>query len=81
MQLGKCYRTATAVTVGAIALSAALVIGSGARSEEPLVKYNGNTSDYWSHPPTDWYLGDYNAAQNGERPYPGQPTPTPSLRP
>jgi glucose/arabinose dehydrogenase len=78
MQLLKCYRTATAVTVGAIALSTALLVGSGARSEEgPLVKYNGNTWDYWSHPPADWYMGDENEAQRGERPYPGQPTSTP----
>ena len=48
-----------------------------ARADEPLIKYNGNSRDYWEHPPADWYMGDETAQQHGERPYPGQPLPTP----
>jgi glucose/arabinose dehydrogenase len=50
---------------------------SSARADEPLVKYNGNSRQYWEHPPADWFMGDETAQQHGERPYPNQPIPTP----
>ncbi len=43
----------------------------------PLIKYNGNSRDYWEHPPADWFMGDETAQQHGTHPYPGQPLPTP----
>jgi glucose/arabinose dehydrogenase len=46
-------------------------------AQEPLIHYNGNSRAYWDHPPSDWYMADETAQQHGERPYPGQPTPTP----
>ncbi len=61
------------LAIGGITLWA----GGSAKADEALIKYNGNTRDYWEHPPSDWYMGDETAAQHGERPYPGQPTPTP----
>ena len=48
-----------------------------ARADEPLIKYNGNSRDYWEHPPADWFMGDETAQQHGTHPYPGQPLPTP----
>jgi glucose/arabinose dehydrogenase len=51
--------------------------GSARAADDALVNYNGNTREYWEHPPADWYMGDETASQHGERPYPGQPTPTP----
>ena len=67
--------------MAAFAGAAGLAIGGSAvfgaaRADEPLIHYNANTRDYWEHPPADWYMGDENAAQHGERPYPGQPLPT-----
>src|ERR1700744_2990393 len=50
---------------------------SPASAEDALIKYNGNTRDYWEHPPADWFMGDKTAKQHGTHPYPGQPTPTP----
>ena len=50
---------------------------SPASAEDALIKYNGNTRDYWEHPPADWFMGDETAQQHGTHPYPGQPTPTP----
>jgi hypothetical protein len=50
---------------------------SPASAEDALIKYNGNTRDYWEHPPADWFMGDETAQQHGTRPYPGQPLPTP----
>ena len=51
---------------------------SPASAEDALIKYNGNTRDYWEHPPADWFMGDETAQQHGTHPYPGQPTPTPN---
>ena len=48
-----------------------------ARADNPLIKYNGNSRDYWEHPPADWFMGDETAQQHGTHPYPGQPLPTP----
>ena len=52
-------------------------ITSPAHADGPLIHYNGNSWNYWQHPPADWYMADETAQQHGERPYPGQPTPTP----
>jgi glucose/arabinose dehydrogenase len=66
--------------VGAVSMAGLAIAGltpsTAARADDALIHYNGNTRDYWEHPPADWYMGDENAAQHGERPYPGQPTPT-----
>ena len=48
-----------------------------ARADDALIKYNGNSRDYWEHPPADWFMGDETAQQHGTHPYPGQPLPTP----
>ena len=48
-----------------------------ARADDGLIKYNANASDYWQHPPADWFMGDETAQQHGTHPYPNQPLPTP----
>ena len=35
--------------------------------DEELIKYNGNSRDYWEHPPADWFMGDETAQQHGTR--------------
>ena len=57
----------------AVAVGAAPIV-PGARADEALIKYNGNSRDYWEHPPADWFMGDETVQQHGTHPYPGQPT-------
>ncbi len=76
MQLGRLRLLPTLVGVaGLLALGMASTVP--ARADEPLIKYNSNTRDYWEHPPADWFMGDETAQQHGTHPYPGQPLPTP----
>jgi len=70
--------SAAVIVAGAVGLAIGGVsLATKAKADEALVHYDGNTRDYWEHPPGDWYMGDETAEQHGERPYPGQPTPTP----
>jgi glucose/arabinose dehydrogenase len=66
------------IIAGAVAIvTDSFVRSQGARAAEALTHYNGNSKQYWEHPPADWYMADENAEQTGERPYPPQPLPTP----
>ncbi len=81
MRLGRlrfgCAPVVGAVCVTGLALWGMASTGRGARRRRPLIKYNGNSRDYWEHPPADWFMGDETAQQHGTHPYPGQPLPTP----
>ena len=50
-----------AACVTGLALWGIASIGA-ARADEPLIKYNSNSRDYWVHPPADWFMGDETAA-------------------
>ena len=60
---------------------AGLALSGTTRADDALIKYNGNAKDYWEHPPADWFMGDETVQQHGQHPYPGQPTPTPGIKP
>ena len=77
MRLGRLRLLPT--LVGAAGLAAAGMASTvPARADDaPLIKYNGNSADYWNHPPADWFMADETAQQHGTHPYPGQPLPTP----
>jgi len=81
MQLGRLRFGLLRPVVGAVCVTGIALWGiastGAARADDSLIKYNGNTRDYWEHPPADWYMGDETAQQHGTRPYPGQPLPTP----
>jgi hypothetical protein len=47
--------------------------GPNPADEKPLSHYNSTTTDYWLHPPADWFSGDETAAQHGLPPNPGRP--------
>ena len=49
---------------GSLALGMASTVP--ARADEPLIHYNGNSRDYWVHPPADWFMGDETAQQHGD---------------
>ena len=80
MQLGR-LRFWLRPMVGAVCVTGLALFGIAstvpARADDPLIKYNGNSRDYWEHPPADWFMGDETAQQHGTHPYPGQPLPTP----
>ena len=77
MQLGRLRLLPT--LLGAAGLAAVgMASAVPARADDaPLIKYNANASDYWQHPPADWFMGDETAQQHGTHPYPNQPLPTP----
>src|SRR5271165_5743076 len=78
MRLGRLRFGVLPTLVGAAGLMAVGMAPTvTAAADDTLIKYNGNTRDYWEHPPADWYMGDETAQQHGTRPYPGQPLPTP----
>jgi glucose/arabinose dehydrogenase len=81
MQLGRLRFGLLRPVVGAVCVAGIALWGiastGAARADEPLIKYNGNSRDYWEHPPADWFMGDETAQQHGTHPYPGQPLPTP----
>ena len=66
-----------AACVTGIALWGIASTGAARAEDAPLIKYNGNSADYWNHPPADWFMADETAQQHGTHPYPGQPLPTP----
>src|SRR5580704_12841662 len=70
MRLGRLRWLPTLVGVVGVAGLLGTASSVPARADEPLVKYNANTSDYWQHPPADWFMGDETAQQHGTRPYP-----------
>ena len=62
--------------IGALCLAAPM--SSVRAGDKPLGHYNSTTSDFWLHPPDDWWRGDETEAQRGLVPVPGQPLPTPA---
>ena len=79
MRLGRLRFGLLPTLVGAAGL-VALGVGptvTAHAADDTLIKYNGNSRDYWEHPPADWFMGDETVQQHGTHPYPGQPLPTP----
>jgi hypothetical protein len=76
MRFGRLRLLPTLVGVAGIA-AVGMASSVPARADDALIKYNGNSADYWNHPPADWFMGDETAQQHGTHPYPGQPLPTP----
>ena len=66
---------------GVSAVALAIVLGAAtaqAASPPPATgpEYNPTNSNFWLHPPDDWWRSGESEAQNGLAPIPGQPMPT-----
>jgi len=66
---------------GVSAFALAIVLGSAtaqAASPPPATgpAYDVQTTNFWLHPPDDWWRAGENEAQKGLVPIPGQPIPT-----
>jgi hypothetical protein len=58
MQLGRLRLLPTLLGVAGLAAAGMASSVPARAADAPLIKYNGNTSDYWTHPPADWFMAD-----------------------